>query len=91
MKKLAEIIGLTALILSGTAPARAQYHGAEATPGNCQVAVIEARQNGNVWNAPFSLDDCKAVAAKMIDDGYKAMRDSMDDGDRGRRRRRGGD
>jgi hypothetical protein len=64
-----------------SAPASAQYNGSSATPGNCWVAISKAQQNNNVWpdDTPFSANDCRAVAGKMIDDGYKDIERSEQD------------
>jgi hypothetical protein len=72
------------------APAVAQYNGKRASPGNCQVAIVEAQRNDDEWNAPFSMDECKSIAAKMIDDGMRMIEKSQepDDGDERPRRRR---
>jgi hypothetical protein len=92
MRTLATALIGAAALAGLSLPAAAQYHGAKASPGNCQAAIVEAERHGNVWQAPFSMEDCEAIAAKMIDDGWKMIQksqesDDQNDEDRPRRRR----
>jgi hypothetical protein len=57
--------------------ANAQYNGTRATMGNCLIAIDEAERHGNEWQAPFDMDDCRAIAGKAIDDGMKMIEKSQ--------------
>jgi hypothetical protein len=72
------------LMTAVVAPAAAQYNGNRATLGNCQIAILQAQRNGNVWNAPFEMDECARIAAQAIDDGQKMIEKSQAPDRRGR-------
>ncbi len=93
MRILTTTLIATAALAGLSMPAAAQYYGTKASLGNCLAAVADAERHDNEWRAPFSIEECSAIGAKSMDDGFEMLRKSQEsdeefDADRHRHRRR---
>jgi hypothetical protein len=79
MRRAFIAIAAAACMLASPADAKKEKPPEEATLGRCLAAISIAQRHNNQWDAPFTMDECAAIAGKAIDDGLALMPNDKDD------------